>query len=123
MSKEGGRTALITSALVIAGIRMWAQLRGTAKTPFSEWAIGWGAMFFILSLVSEVAPGAAGMLSLIAAVSDFLQNGVSLTTDLSGLVTGASTGPVLVAQPFAATAAPAPASTTAPATAKVTTGS
>jgi hypothetical protein len=104
MSGRGGRTALVTSAMIVAGIRLWTQLRGKAqKKPFSEWAIGWGATFFLLSLMSEVAPTAAGSLSLVIAFSDFLVNGVSLTNDISGLVTGAEQGqPVFVAQPFAA---------------------
>ena len=93
MSKAGGRTALMTSALIVAGIRMWSQLRGKSQTPFSEWAIGWGATFFILSLLSEVAPTAAGSLSLIVAFSDFLKNGVSLTTDISSIITNAQGNP------------------------------
>ena len=58
MSRAAGRNALLTSAMIVAGIRMWNQLRGKTKTPFSEWAIGWGATFFILSVMSEVAPTA-----------------------------------------------------------------
>jgi hypothetical protein len=99
MSKAGGRNALITSAMIVAGIRLWNQVRGKTKTPFQEWAIGWGATFFILSILSEAAPTAAGSLSLIVAVSDFLTNAVGLTTDLSGLITGTETS-TLVDQPF-----------------------
>lgn len=101
MKKSGGQTALITAAMVIAGIRLWSQLRGKAKTPFNEWAIGWGAMFFTLALLSEVAPTAAGALAWIAVVSDFLQNGVSLTTDVSSIITGQEKGDTFVPQPFA----------------------
>lgn len=101
MSKAGGRNALIISALVVGGIRMWLQVRGKTKTPFVEWAIGWGATFFLLALLSEASPGAAGSLSLIIAVSDFVVNGVSLTTDVNSLVTGAeSPSSIFVPTPF-----------------------
>jgi ABC-type uncharacterized transport system permease subunit len=112
VNKNSAKNLMLTSALIVAGIRMWMQVRGKTKTPFSEWVIGFGATFFALSLLSEVSPAGAGSLSLLVAVSDFLINGVSLTTDLSGLVTGAVKGNILVAQPFAPSAAPAPASTT-----------
>lgn len=99
-----GRDGLITAALIVAGIRMWSQLRGKATTPFNQWAIGWGATFFMLSLIAEVSESAAGALALIIAVSDFLKNGVSLTTDVSNVVTGQATGgasgSTFVAQPF-----------------------
>lgn len=116
MSTSGARNALITSALVVAGIRMWMQLRGKTKTPFNEWAIGWGATFFILALLSEAAPTAAGSLSVVIVASDFLVNGVSLTNDISAAVTGTegSQGTTFVQQPFAAQS-----TTQAPATGKV----
>jgi hypothetical protein len=105
MSKAGGRTALITSAMLVAGIRLWLQIRGKTTTPFSQWAIGWGATFFILSLLSEAAPSAAGSLSLVIATSDFLKNGVGLTTDISSLIgnteaVGSPATSPLVANPF-----------------------
>ncbi len=99
-----GYTALLTAAMIIAGIRMWNQLRGKTKTPFREWAVGWGALFFMLSLLSEIAPGAAGSFALMIAFTDFLVNGVSLTTDISKVVTGAEKGNTFVEQPFAAAA-------------------
>lgn len=110
MSKAGGRNALITAALVVAAIRIWMQVRGKATTPFTEWAIGWGATFFILSLISEAAPSAAGALSLIVVVSDFLKNGVGITTDISSLITsseksGTAPSSLFVASPFTPTPA------------------
>lgn len=101
MDAAGGKSALLTSALIIAGIRLWMQLRGKTKTPFQEWAIGWGALFFILALLSEVSPSAAGSLSLVVVVSDFLVNGVSLTTDISSTITGSEKGSTFVQHPFA----------------------
>lgn len=100
MSNQGARTALMTSAMLVAGMRLWMQVRGKTTTPFNEWAVGWGATFFVLSLVSEVAPTGAGMLAILVAFADFLKNGVSLTTDLSNVTTGAEGGQVLTPTPF-----------------------
>lgn len=104
MSAAGGKRALLTAALIVAGIRLWMQLRGTTKTPFQEWAIGWGAFFFLMAVLSEVSPQGAGSLSLIVVVGDTLKNGASLATDVSSSITGAETGQsVFTATPFAAT--------------------
>ena len=77
---------IIVCALVIGVIRAWMQFRGTTKTPFVEWAIGFGAFFFIVSLIAGVSPEAAAALALLVTVADFLQNGVSLTTDISSVI-------------------------------------
>lgn len=102
MSAAGGKRALFTAALIVAGIRMWEQLRGTTKTPFPEWAVGWGATFFLLSVLSEMTPQGAGALSLVIVIGDVLVNGQSLFSDVSGAITGAEKGkPVLTqASPF-----------------------
>lgn len=114
MSKAGSKSALLTAAMFVAGTRLWMQVRGKAKTPFREWAVGWSATFFILSLLSEASPSAAGSLSLVVAFSDFLVNGVSLTGDLSKIVTGTEKGNLFVPNPFATQAASAKVSGTAP---------
>lgn len=106
MTTRGAKSTLLTAAMLVAGIRLWMQIRGKAKTPFNEWAVGWGATFFVLSLMSEVVPTGAGMLALLVAVGDFLNNGVSLTTDLSSVVTGSEKGSVLTPQPFSGQPAP-----------------
>lgn len=89
MKAEG---SLLTAAMVIAAIRIWTQMRGKAKTPFVEWAIGWGALFFILALLASVSPLAAAMLAWLVAIADFLTNGVSLTQDISTSITQAEKG-------------------------------
>lgn len=110
MDRAASKNALITAAMIVAGIRLWLQVRGKTKTPFNEWAIGWGATFFFLAVLSEVSPTSAGSLSLVIAVSDFLANAVNLTTDIESLIGNApgsnksSGGSVLVQQPFANTA-------------------
>lgn len=102
MSAAGGKRALLTAALVVAGVRLWMQVRGKTKTPFAEWAIGWGALFFILSLMSEASPQAAGTLALTVVTGDILVNGTSLLTDISGSITSAEKGtPTLTPTPFA----------------------
>lgn len=111
MSPAGGKRALVTAALLVAGIRLWMQLRGKTKTPFPEWAIGWGATFFILALMSEASPEAAGTLALTVVVGDFLMNGTTLLTDVTGSITTAEKGtPTFVPTPFAAAPATTPTS-------------
>ena len=111
MGAAGGKRMLVTAALLVAGIRMWMQVRGKAKTPFAEWAIGWGALFFLLSIFSEAYPAGAGSLALTIVVGDVLVNGTSLFTDISGAITGAEKGqPVLAPTPFG----PLAATTTVP---------
>lgn len=103
MTAAGSKRALLTSAIIIAGIRLWMQVRGKTKTPFVEWAVGWSALFFILALLSEAAPSAAGALSLVVVTSDFLVNGVSLTDDISSVIQGSekgSTSNTFVQHPF-----------------------
>lgn len=95
---------VVTAAIIVAGLRLWMQVRGKTKTPFGEWAIGWGALFLILSLMSEAAPGGAGMLALIVVVGDVLANGATLMTDVEGAITGAEKGqPILTPAPFSST--------------------
>ena len=100
-----GKRAIIFGMLVVVAIRMWMQLRGKTKTPFNEWAIGFGALFFILALLSEISENGASSLALLVALSDFLINGESLTTDVSNVISGSETSnsPVFVPTPFAAT--------------------
>lgn len=100
MTTQQAKSTLLTSAMIVAGMRLWLQVRGKTTTPFNEWAVGWGATFFVLSLMAEVVPTGAGMLALLVAVADFLKNGVNLTTDLSNVVTGSEGGPVLADHPF-----------------------
>lgn len=84
MSPGTARRTVVTVALLLAAVRGWQTFSGTAKTPFAEWAIGWGATFFFLALLSEPLPAAAGGLSLVIGVGDFLSNGAMLTSSLEG---------------------------------------
>jgi hypothetical protein len=93
---------VITSAALIAGVRLWMQVRGKTKTPFREWIVGYGALFVILSVLAEAMPSAAAPLAGTIVLSDFLLNGEALFTDLSSIITGGeSADSVLVATPFA----------------------
>lgn len=108
-----GKRWVVTAAMLVAGIRLWMQVRGKTKTPFSEWVIGWGALFFFLSMMAEVYPAAAAPLAGTVVVSDFLVNGSSLFNDLAGLVNGTLQGPILVDDPFSPTSSAAGGMTTA----------
>ena len=109
-----GKPWVITAAALVAGIRLWMQVRGKTKTPFAEWAVGFGALFVFLALMAEWAPYAAGPLAGVIVVGDVLQNGASLFEDISTDVTGTdSGGQILTATPFAATPT-TPTAATAP---------
>lgn len=96
-----GQRMIVTAALIVAGIRLWMQMRGKTKTPFPEWAIGWGALFLLLSLGAEISPEASGMLALTVVVGDFLMNGTSLFNDVTSSITDAQKGKgVFSATPF-----------------------
>jgi hypothetical protein len=101
---------VITAAALIGGIRLWMQIRGKAKTPFPEWAVGFGALFVFLALLAEFAPAAAGPLAGTIVVGDFLANGEGLFEDVSSVVTGTETGSILSPTPFASTSSSSTAS-------------
>lgn len=109
INSAASRRTIVTVAVVVAGMRLWMQVRGKTTTPFGEWAVGWGALFFILSLYSEIAPQGAAMFSLVIATADVVKNGTSLFTDISSTITGAekpgsSPAPVFSPAPFVGTA-------------------
>ncbi len=80
---------------------MWMQLRGKTTTPFNEWAIGYGALFIMLSLLSEAVPQGAGMFAALIVVADFLKNGEGLFKDVTGAISGAASGQsVFTSNPF-----------------------
>lgn len=103
MSKNGGQTALVTCAMIIAAMRFWLQIRGKTTSTMQEWLVGWGATFFILSIIADVSPGTAGVFAITLTLADFLKNGVTLTNDLEGVVTGATKGSVLPDNPISST--------------------
>ena len=113
-----GKRWVLTSAMLVAGIRLWMQLRGKTKTPFGEWAVGWGVTFFFVAMLSEEYPQAAGALAGTIVVGAFLVNGASLFEDMTSAV---SSGAGFVDKPFApgsqAAASPAGATTGAHSTA------
>lgn len=95
--------SLLTAFAIIGGIRLWMQIRGTTKTPFTSWAIGYGALFVMLSLAAEAYPPAAGALAGTIVVGDLLVNGSSLFEDISSAITGAEKGQsILDPTPFSA---------------------
>lgn len=114
-----GRRLVLTSAILVAGLRMWMQLRGKTKTPFGEWAVGWGVTYFFLALISEEYERAAGTLAAIIAVGAFLQNGTTLFKDMTGAVSG---GAGFVPTPFTATTTTTAASSSAPTRGAASTG-
>lgn len=96
MSRDSAERAVITSALVVAIIYAYRRLQEPAQSGatvkrlagvgapvnFSAWATAWGTVFFMLSIVSEFAPGPAGAFAILTAVSDTMVNGTQLFSDL-----------------------------------------
>lgn len=82
MNKENGQRWLITSAFVVGGVYAYMKWRGRTQTPVSEFATAWGAVFFILALVTEASPQVGGAFSVLVMVSDLLAN----TPTITGLI-------------------------------------
>jgi hypothetical protein len=101
----GGKRWVITAAVLIAGIRLWMQIRDKTKTPFSEWVVGYCALFFFLAIMSEGGrtwETAAASLAGIVVVGDLLTNGASLFEDVNTVVAGTEKGgQILTPTPFA----------------------
>lgn len=91
MTQETGQRWLITSAFVVGGVYAYMKWRDRTQTPVSEFATAWGAVFFILALVTEAAPGFGGAFSILVMTSDLLANAPTLTTLVrAGQVPGAT---------------------------------
>jgi hypothetical protein len=95
VSKRGSEQAIVTSAVVVAGVYAYMRFSGKTTTSFASFGTAWGVVFFILALGSQAAPGAAGAFAILVATADLLANGQKL----------ASTATSAISQ----TAAPAPA--------------
>lgn len=70
------RKWLVISALVVAGIWGYRRFREgpDAVLQFPEFITGWGAVYFILAMITEAAPRFGGSFSVLIMVADILQN-------------------------------------------------
>jgi uncharacterized membrane protein HdeD (DUF308 family) len=89
MERSGAQSALVASALVVAGIHGYRVVQGDkGLKPLGEWLTGFGATFFILALLVEVSPAVGGYAALLVATADFLDNGVALMRDVTSVEGG-----------------------------------
>lgn len=99
MSKQGAERAVVISALVVFGIYFYRHLtEGTDTsssggvgqliglgTPASigKFITAWGFVFFVLSIVTEAAPGLGGAFAILAATGDALANTTQIAKDVN----------------------------------------
>jgi hypothetical protein len=90
-STEQANSAIKVSALVVAAIYLYRRFtEGTAEelkasekvTPLGRWLVGFGVVFFGLSVMAGPFPGAAGDLAILLALGSLLTNGIQISKDL-----------------------------------------
>jgi hypothetical protein len=74
VSPRGAQRAVVTSALIVAGLYGYLKWSGKDATPLSQFAVAYGAVFMILALGVEVAPAPAGAFAILVAVGDLLNH-------------------------------------------------
>lgn len=91
-STEQANSAIKVAALVVAAVYLYRRFtEGTAEelkasqklTPLGRWVIGWGVVFFGLSIAAGPFPGAAGDMAILLALGSLLSNGVEISKDLN----------------------------------------
>lgn len=94
MNESQAQTAVSISALIVAGTYGYRRLvepqKGTAP-PTAHFVIGFGFTYIVLAVIAEAAPPVGGMFAILIAVGDFLANGASLLSDLTGTLAGKTT--------------------------------
>lgn len=107
MNRDSAERAVITTALVVAIIYAYRRLEEPSESgvtvprllgvgkpvSFAAWATAWGTVFFMLSIVSDLAPSLAGSFSILVGVSDVLTNGKQLFSDLGAQTTPTANSP------------------------------
>ncbi len=85
-------SAIKIAAMVVAGVYLYRRFtEGTAEelkasekiTPLGRWLVGWGVVFFGLSVAAGPFPGAAGDMAILLALGSVLTNGVQISKDLN----------------------------------------
>lgn len=88
---EQANSAIKVAALVVAGVYLYRRFtEGTAEelkasqkvTPLGRWLVGWGVVFFTLSIAAGPFPGGAGNMAILLALGSLLSNGVEISKDL-----------------------------------------
>ena len=91
-STAQANSAIKIAAMVVAGVYLYRRFtEGTAEelkasvkiTPLDRWLVGWGVVFFGLSVAAGPFPGAAGDMAILLALGSLLTNGVQVSKDLN----------------------------------------
>jgi len=91
-STAQANSAIKIAAMVVAGVYLYRRFtEGTAEelkasekiTPLGRWLVGWGVVFFGLSVAAGPFPGAAGDMAILLALGSLLTNGVQVSKDLN----------------------------------------
>jgi amino acid transporter len=98
MSRQGAERAVTVSALVVFGVYFYRllteghstssggmlQLGGQGAPPnVGRFITGWGFAFFVLSVITEAAPGFGGSMAILVATGDVLGNAKQVTDDVN----------------------------------------
>lgn len=88
MTPETARSAVTTSALIVAAVFMYRHLTETAaqqktSTTTDQFLLGWMVIYLTLSVTAEVAPAFGAMFAWLIALGDVLINGQGLITDIN----------------------------------------
>jgi hypothetical protein len=105
VTREGADTAVVTSALVMAGMYAYRRMtepigeRSKRKPnsasnvaegvigrgdllPTGTWVVGFGVSFIVISILASVSPTAGGYSAILVATTSFFANGEALMEDL-----------------------------------------
>lgn len=122
MTEKGAEKAVVTSALIVAGIYAYRsliepnspkptggssrvqQLAGKGSPPtIGVFITAWGMTFLVISTIASAAPGLGGSLALLVATGDMIGNLGQLAADINKKVTAApASGTVVTPQQAAA---------------------
>lgn len=92
MTTAQANSTIKVSALVVGGVYLYRRFtEGTAEelkasetvTPLGRFIIGWGVVFFGLSVLAGPLPGGAGNLAILLVLGTLLTNGVQVSKDLN----------------------------------------
>lgn len=110
MTRQGAERAVTVSALVVFGVYFYRllteghsssggdflQLGGLGAPPnIGRFITGWGFSFFVLAVITEVAPPLGGSLAILVATGDVLANASQVTRDVNHKLGAADTPPDL----------------------------
>lgn len=90
MSPEKAQNTIKVAALVVGGVYLYRRFTegsavengGHQVTPLGRWLVGWGVVFFSLSVISGYWPGLAGELAVLIMITTLITNGVQIAGDL-----------------------------------------